>query len=1047
MKKILFVITLLLVSTILLAKENPKVTAALRAKYAMVQYRTDCSGWYLLRFSDAGQTYYAFADNLGNVIATYATEYELHNGYIRLHLVDLDKKDKHDEWVRQKAEYDKEYYKYTQVKEQYESRLREYNSKVSNAKSYAEKIWQQRRDEACKAAVQRERERQAANTGSDAGSQLGAALGGLIAAAAGYYQRICDQAADQIAFDPIFNQVKRDRGLTTPPSEPYNPRPHCPTEPSTGYTWAQYSLMQPCPYSDVDYAAVQERGNYADVKKDGMYGLVDYYFKEILPCTSTSSMKSGKIFGLQRVLVDGKYGLLNDKGTFVLPIAFSDIKESGTNVILAKRDGKWQFFRTNGAAVSQTLYNEVSPIGDNLLCKSADKYGVCTKSGAVVMPLAYSNITLRNDVLYATQNGVTGVYNTTGKVILAPQFQSVERQYDLYIGKKNGKLGAFTLEGKPLLPFTFDLIEKKSGYLFCTQEGKMGIYNVEGKQLYDCQYQNLRIENVENRQFLHTKIQGRWGVLDFESGKQIIKNAFSNIEIVSMNKTPYFKVYQIDKVGLYGLAGQLLVPCLYDNIQLKHIDKLGDIFETTQSGKFSVFNALDGLCLLPQNNYTNWRYEAPFFYVTSNGKMGIYDIALGELIECKYDNIKYDDKNHLFWAKQDGLQGYVTMKGNHVFNFLPYDLTIHEDFIGLYDRNTYKYGACDFTGTIIVPVKKKYTYKVNAAVEKYRSNKKRDLAGDNTKPLELIAADYKDFDEREQTELQVRGTFDYFARNYVERVINDWQKKGEFEKSEDYYRRVNADTRALRIRELTQEAERLYVNEEKKKVNLNLTLEQYDANNEVYMVSDPRFGKMLVKVPYEDAVSFRSSWRDVRYVPEYFINNGVMAISKMTFTTPDSKKYYYSNEMALNYEVADIKYNFDPLEIKLGGANEYMRSVTIVKPATEVSGSSVLVAYNNDFAELNNPDLDDSFPFVLFRVKLEGSSDAIRRAKDIVRLYLGQMFTVEKTVKSYSNQLLFLVRKSVRNVTIDCGDGCQSQLLWQGNLTENVIYDATIRVE
>lgn len=1048
MKRFLILFLLVLVVKGLFAKENTKVTAALREKYAMVQYHTDCDGWYLLRFSENGQTYYAFSDNAGNVIATYATEYELHNGYIRMCIVDLDKKIKHDEWLRLKAEYDRDYYKYTQVKEQYDKELSEYNAKVSNARSYANTIWENKRQEACKAAVAAEQQRQQAmQNNNDAGSQLGAAIGSLILAGAGYYQRICDEAANKVAFDPIFNQVIRDRGLSYPPSKPYNPEPHYPTEPSSGYEWHEYSFMQPCPYSFVEYAAVQERGGYADVKKDGKYGLVDYYFKEILPCTGNTSLKAGKVFGCQVVRVDGKYGMLDENSKWIMDISYSEIKESGTNVLLAKESGKWQFFKSNGTPVSSNLYDELTALEDNLLCRIGNTYGVCSKSGVTVMPLVYSSIVAKDGVLYATKDGLVGVFDKNGKTILANQFHTIEKAYDMFICKKNGMIGSYTLDGNPLLPLQFDKIEKQYGYLICTKNEKMGIYDVKGKQLYDCLYQNLRVETVENVKFLHTKIQGRWGVLDFETGNQIIRNAFSNIEIVTMNKNPYFKVYQLDKVGLYGLLGQLLVPCEYEKIQLKHIDQLGDIFETTQNGKFSLFNALDGLCLLPQNDYTSWKYEPPFFYVIQKDKMGVYDIALGELIGCKYDNIKYDEKYKIFWIQQDGKQGFVTVKDEPLFDFVPYNLSVDGDHIKIFDKNTSKFGACDFAGNIVVQAKKKTYTKCLETVNKLRNKPKRDFVKNNSEPLRKIATDYKDFNDREQAELKIRGTFDYFARHYVERVINDWQKKGEFEKTEDWQRRVNADTRAVRIREFTKRAELLYVNEEKKKVKLNIVLEQYDPNNEVFMVTDTRFGRMLVSVPYENAEAFRAAWSSVTYVPEYFIDNGEMAISKMTFTMPDGSKYYYSNEQALNYEVADIKYNFDPLDLQMGRSREFMNSVKVLKPATEVVGSSALVSYNNDFAEKNNPDVDDSFPFALFRVKLEGNSDAIRKAKNIIRLYLGQMFTVEKTVTKYSNQILFLVRKSVRNVSIDCGDGCPSVLLWQGALNANSIYDATINVE
>ena len=53
--------------------------------------------------------------------------------------------------------------------------------------------------------------------------------------------------------------------------------------------------------------------------------------------------------------------------------------------------------------------------------------------------------------------------------------------------------------------------------------------------------------------------------------------------------------------------------------------------------------------------------------------------------------------------------------------------------------------------------------------------------------------------------------FSEYAKSYVEQRVNEWQKKGEFEKNADWRVRVNEQTRNAKIAALTREAEQQYI--------------------------------------------------------------------------------------------------------------------------------------------------------------------------------------------------------------------------------------------
>lgn len=121
-------------------------------------------------------------------------------------------------------------------------------------------------------------------------------------------------------------------------------------------------------------------------------------------------------------------------------------------------------------------------------------------------------------------------------------------------------------------------------------------------------------------------------------------------------------------------------------------------------------------------------------------------------------------------------------------------------------------------------------------------------------------------------------------------------------------------------------------------------------------------------------------------------------------------------------------------------------AISIATPFAEVSASSVLAVYKNEFGKYEMPEKDETFPYVAVRVRLQGEPNLIRLAKQNLTLYLGQMFQTEQTVTSYDNMVLFLIPSGAKNIYLTCGDGCERQLIYSGRLQANKIYDGVVEV-
>ena len=186
---------------------------------------------------------------------------------------------------------------------------------------------------------------------------------------------------------------------------------------------------------------------------------------------------------------------------------------------------------------------------------------------------------------------------------------------------------------------------------------------------------------------------------------------------------------------------------------------------------------------------------------------------------------------------------------------------------------------------------------------------------------------------------QELDSFTSYAQNYVTPLINEWQKKGEFEKLADYQSRVTGERRLEKIAEFSKEAETLFISEHSKLDHTkNMTLDMYDSENEVFSIISEKFGQLLLPVPISEGQSFKDNFATVvKSDAEYFIQNDQIALSSLVFTnSATGKSYKYSNVAGLNYSRYEINadsFNFESIRIN-PTTTTTVRSMT--KPTCEI---------------------------------------------------------------------------------------------------------------
>jgi len=178
---------------------------------------------------------------------------------------------------------------------------------------------------------------------------------------------------------------------------------------------------------------------------------------------------------------------------------------------------------------------------------------------------------------------------------------------------------------------------------------------------------------------------------------------------------------------------------------------------------------------------------------------------------------------------------------------------------------------------------------------------------------------------------------DVFIKSYVENHINEWQKKGEFEKTVEYKKRMsNRDSKA---EEFFNKAKKTYEQKVKKywdtRKELFVTpilegdiqiLGDYDADRETFKLNISTIGDVVINIPINYAKSFKENENKlklqnpkvVRKSDEFVLSSiGVYdPIANKEFVYDTNVKEDYNPLAEMNFEFKPYNYNFDKVEIE-----------------------------------------------------------------------------------------------------------------------------------
>ena len=148
-------------------------------------------------------------------------------------------------------------------------------------------------------------------------------------------------------------------------------------------------------------------------------------------------------------------------------------------------------------------------------------------------------------------------------------------------------------------------------------------------------------------------------------------------------------------------------------------------------------------------------------------------------------------------------------------------------------------------------------------------------------------------------------SYQEYAESYVTEEMTKWLQKGEFEKVDDYTHRILPENIRKEQERLSAITEEKYLKEYSGHLMISeLKLQPYDVENETYAINSD-FGPVYINVPLKnkEAEIFKNNWEKVQIRnAKFFIQNDKIAISTITFHSPNGKDYIYNANAALTYE-------------------------------------------------------------------------------------------------------------------------------------------------
>lgn len=289
-------------------------------------------------------------------------------------------------------------------------------------------------------------------------------------------------------------------------------------------------------------------------------------------------------------------------------------------------------------------YAQVSPFytGGKVIVSSEAKYGYISAEGKAITPFIYQN---GHNFVYnlakVQQNKLWGCINSQGKDVIPCMYNNLEivhRQF--IIAEKEGKKGIINAQNELILPFEYEAI--------ITLKEMSGLYKYRKQSFLERVYSHFFVVAVKSKE--------KWGMID-ATGKTIMPVIYDNIELMHIDSVAgtYLLIAQKDKKEcLFDTKTQTEISPYFDYLAFyaNHEGKL--YFKIGNQGQEGIMRD-DGKMVIPlEEQFIEGVSGSDYYYLQKKSKKVLLNNDFEVLKPTSYDDILVEQEV-IILTKNDSL--------------------------------------------------------------------------------------------------------------------------------------------------------------------------------------------------------------------------------------------------------------------------------------------------------------------------------------------------------------------------------------------------------
>ncbi|MDB5227441.1 MAG: repeat protein [Bacteroidota bacterium] len=292
----------------------------------------------------------------------------------------------------------------------------------------------------------------------------------------------------------------------------------------------------------------------------------------------------------------------------MLDTEFDDIGESKNLGNIVKKNGKYGLVDFDGHYLLPCIYEKLEEDGyeenyysvyENKKCGLFKVQPWDIKIDTIV-PIRYDYVfNISKNICGIWQNDKLAIYNYYDKVQAILQYDDINYAQgdNLIMVSKNGKGGFLNSTGKEVTSFIYDYDDEKSNYYtygnytITLKGGKYVLLTSKGKELFNEPYDDMDFNNENYNNLILLKKDDKFTFYNFQSDS-FFDTGFDYADLFKKGIS-ITKVKLNGKFGVVNSNGRIILPCFYNTIEIFS----NSMLSAEKNNVISYFNSV-GECIL-----------------------------------------------------------------------------------------------------------------------------------------------------------------------------------------------------------------------------------------------------------------------------------------------------------------------------------------------------------------------------------------------------------------------------------------------------------------